>query len=160
MSTEAYYVVRKEDGERLVYSRDHTSMDLYGHISEEPVYEFVRVEPTDGAWRFATRKEAEEVAEEYVGTVQRVTVTIEDVGLRWRDPELVDGKQVRTLTDGPRGFGHPMAQITTSPADHKYRVSWFMGRTGNGRPDGLRGQWGDLDNAKAAAVEAVKATWT
>lgn len=150
MSAETFYVVRKEDGERLVYSRDHTSMDLYGHISEEPVYEFVSVEPTDGAWRFATRKEAEEVAEEYVGTVQRVTVMTEDVGLRWVDDHLACSGPCRhsKLVDGSDFVA---TANTDRHGDKWYCMDWSGGQTD--------GPFDTIEEAQAAAVEAVKATW-
>ena len=91
--------------------------------------------------RSTSRNEAENVATERNATVHRVTVTTEAVGLRWDEvdeaPLLFDGdKPIFLIIDGFGGYSYGY---------------WQLG-------------WSDcfdtIDEAKAAAEAAVKATWT
>lgn len=93
---------------------------------------------------WTSRSEAEAVAAEVGGTVQRVTTTVDDVGLRWaRNPvaarlELFDGETSQQATiQRSAGAWH-----------------WIVQR-------GMRsGACDTLDEAKAAAEAAVREGWT
>ena len=103
------------------------------------------------------RADAEDNAEFVRGqggtcTVQRVTVTTEDVGLRWDDHQRNCPGPCRhlKLVDGDEFMG----TINTDVRGEKWFV--FLGLSGS-QTDG---PFDAVEDAKAAAEAAVRGTWT
>lgn len=98
---------------------------------------------------YRSRRVAEDEATAVGTTVQRITTTVEDVGLHWR--QLSYAWQ---LWDGPRARRVSAHIATDYPAEDGYMV------IGVGYIDGVPQTYPTIEEAKAAAVEAVMAGWT
>lgn len=149
MSTEVHYVVRNEDG-KLLYEATEIDLDVEDPW-ENPVPVHGWVEPgSPAALHPTSRKEAEAKAVEHSGTVQRVTVTTEDVGpLRWVARVCVERCRHFSLYDGDVFE----STVNTDAEGAKwYCHGW----------DGVQfaGPFDTIEEAKAAAVAAVRGTWT
>lgn len=137
MTTETHYVVRNEDG-------DHLSTSFGGDYRWYP-----------GAPQFAqyySRLEAEALVAVHGGTVQRVTVTTEDVGLRWVDHQRGCPGPCRhwKLMDGDEFVG----TVNTDAEGDKWYLSAGMAGTHHAGP------FDTIEEAKTAGEAAVRETWT
>jgi hypothetical protein len=149
MTTETHYVVRDATGNLWVEAPTST-MSEGQFVPGLGIAVFVSRDNIDLANHYASRAEAEAVAAQNGGTVQRVTVTTEDVGLRWVQAKdyrfpweaLYDGDSVTDFIVG----------------NHDYTGPQLYHHIGHGAGKGVRFPTPAL--AKAAAEAAVRETWT
>ena len=136
MTTTVHYVVRRDDGRYL-------GVDVHDALT----WFFEGGDPM-------SRKCAEELAAEHGGTVHRITVTDEAVGLRWEgEPHWDDCGDEFLLLDGESR--RVLAQVEPS---HDGRWLWFVTPGGQETFDVLR--TATLDEAKAAAEASVRGSWS
>jgi hypothetical protein len=93
-----------------------------------------------------TRVAAEALAQVHGGTVHRITTTTEPVGLRW----VSDGLYAWRLFDGS---GQMAALHFDEDTDDWLVLGW-------NHAGGVRPRFGSCAEAKVAAENAVKASWT
>lgn len=99
---------------------------------------------------FESRRKAEQVAAEVGGTVQRITTTVEDEpGLRWAHQSCPYPCDHWALYDGEDFEG----KVNTDAEGDKWYCHNWAGEQ-------YAGPFATLEEAKAAAEEAVKARWT
>lgn len=147
MSTETFYVLRDDDGWYLWSGPPIRQSEVEGDVVFNPEFGY----PIDIADRM-TRSDAEDTKAVFGGTVQRVAVTTEDVGLRWVDHQRGCPGPCRhwKLMDGDDFMG----TINTDAGGEGWFV--FLG-LGGVQTDG---PFPTLEDAKAAAEAAVRETWT
>ena len=131
MSTaDTWFVVRTDDGHyRDSMTSPECVMDHYHHALP------------------LTRVEAEQVVANLGGTVVRVTSTTEDVGLRW---SRVGKSKISRIYDGAVHCGN----VVRCDRFYEWWVCPPPGRTRYGQ-----GKVDTLEEAKAAAEAAVRASW-
>lgn len=149
ITADTHYVVRDATGNLWVEAT--TSVMVDGKLAQgEPFAAFV-TPAAEIANRYASRADAEAVAAQHGGTVQRIDVqtrTIE-LGLRWVERPCRGQCHHWALHDGE---AFECTVNTDVDGDDWYVHDW----------DGeqVAGPFTTVEEAKAAAVEAVKATWT
>lgn len=140
MGTTTHYVVRNAEGEHLAGwwcgSERRFVFDTPRHEEDE---------------EFASRTEAERLAAEHGGKVCRVTTVEEDVDLRWEtEPHWDDCGDEWLLREAKLVLGR------VEPS-HDGRWCWWLN---NHSTMHTAQACATLDEAKAAAEQAVKGTWS
>lgn len=140
-----HYVVRNDDDAQLT--------DL-GEKQPAWHWRFHGDDLTRMLCRINSRSEAERLAAEHGGTVHRITVTDEAVGLRWEgEPHWDDCGDEFLLLDGESR--RVLARVEPS---HDDRWVWFVSPGGQKTFEVLR--TATLDEAKAAAEASVRGSWS
>ena len=148
MTTETWWVL----GDLINGEWHYMVPDVYEPDGVGQCYAWLPV-PVDSAHRFTTRPAAEDEADG--AQVVECTLTCRPVGLRWEE-YADDGVTYHSLHDGGGVYPWHQAQVTQRK-DGRWRISWIF-RSNTGDPL-MRRHWATLDEAKAAAVAAVKETW-
>lgn len=148
LTAETYYVVRNANGD--LWAEATTSVMIDGRLAPGTPFAAFVTPAAEFNNRYASRADAEAVAAQHGGTVQRVTVTTEDVGpLRWEERPCPTG----TCGHWALYDGRDFEMTVNSDGD---RRKWYChGWDG----EQFAGPFDGLEEAKAAVVEAVKATW-
>ena len=150
--TQTYYVVRNDDGWFL-----YSTFALL-NVEEATDFEDIEYGPEQFGWSKSdefcnryTRAEAEAKAAEHGGKVRRVTVTTEDVGLRWDDSQR--GRLYLRDSEATAGLALAVVRVPWDDGDAASHVYEWRG-------NGERQIADSLEEAKAAAEAAVRETWT
>lgn len=152
MPTETHYVIGRDADDHLLYEASEIDIDDDSDDAwENPriVHGWVRPD-SRASLQITSRADAEAKAAEHGGTVRRVTVTTADAGpLRWVERPCMGMCRHWALYDGDVFE----STVNTDAEGAKwYCHGW----------DGVQfaGPFDTLDEAKEAAMAAVRETWT